>query len=46
MAEIFKLGTINTQPLEEEFGKLKTNEIIVTDEHIEHIISHHPEDYE
>ncbi len=45
MAEIIKLGTIDTQPLEKEFGKLKTNEIIVTNERIDHIKSHHPEDY-
>lgn len=45
MAEITKLGTIDTQPLEKEFGKLKTNEIIVTNERIDHIKSHHPEDY-
>lgn len=45
MAEITKLGTIDTQPLEKEFGKLKTNEIIVTNERIDHIKLHHPEDY-
>ena len=45
MAEITKLGVIDTQPLEKEFGKLKTNEIIVTNERIDHIKSHHPEDY-
>ncbi len=46
MAELVKLGNINTQPLENEFGKLKTNEIIITDERIEHIKLRHPEDYE
>lgn len=45
MAEIFKLGKINTQPLEKEFGKLQTNEIIVTNERIDHIIKQHPKDY-
>lgn len=45
MAEITKLGTLNTQPLEKEFGKLKTNDIIVTNERIAHIKLHHPDDY-
>jgi hypothetical protein len=45
MAEIRKLGTLNTQPLEKEFGKLKTNEIIITNERIEHIKLRHSEDY-
>jgi hypothetical protein len=45
MAEIRKLGTLNTQPLEKEFGKLKTDEIIITNERIEHIKLRHPEDY-
>lgn len=45
MAEITKLGKIDTQPLEQEFGKLKTDEIIVTNERLEHIKSRHPEDY-
>jgi hypothetical protein len=46
VSEIIKLGKINTQLLEKEFGILKTDEIIVTNERIEHIKSHHPEDYE
>lgn len=45
MAEITKLGKIDTQPLEQEFGKLKTDEIIVTNERLEHIKTRHPEDY-
>lgn len=32
--------------LELEFGKLKTNQIIVTSERLKHIKEHHPEDYE
>ena len=32
MAEIKILGRLNTQPLEAEFGKLKTDEIVLTDE--------------
>ena len=46
MAEIVKLGKLNTQPLEEEFGKLKTDELIVTNERIEHIRIRHFEDFE
>lgn len=46
MTEINSLGEINLHILQEEFGKLMTNEIIVTDERISHIMEHHPEDYE
>ncbi len=46
MVEIQQLGKLNTQPLEQEFGKLKTDEIIVTNERIDHIKTRHPEDYE
>lgn len=45
MAEITKLGKLNAQPLEREFGKLKTTEIVITNERIEHIKLHHSEDY-
>lgn len=46
MAEIIELGKLNTQPLEEEFGKLKTDELIITNERIKHIKLRHPEDLE
>ena len=46
MAEIIELGKLNTQPLESEFGKLKTDELIITNERIEHIKIRHPEDFE
>lgn len=46
MTEITKLGKINTQSFEKEFGRLKTDEIIITNERIEHIKSHHPMDYQ
>ena len=46
MTEIIKLGKINTQPLEKEFGSIQTDEIIITGERIEHIKIRHPEDYE
>lgn len=46
VAEIIELGKLNTQPLEEEFGELKTDELIITNERIEHIKLRHPEDFE
>ena len=45
MIEIQSLGNINTQVLEKEYGKIQTDEIIVTNERIEHIKERHPEDY-
>lgn len=45
-AELKVLGIINTQPLANEFGHLQTDEVIVTNERIDHIKSHHPQDYE
>lgn len=45
MENIHSLGKINKQLLQEEFGELGTEEIIVTDERIEHIKIRHPEDY-
>ena len=46
VAEIIKLGIIATQPIEKFFGKLHTNEIIITNERINHIKLRHPQDYE
>ena len=45
MAESIMLGNINTQPLEKEFGKLRTDEAIITGERIEHIKLRHEQDY-
>ena len=45
MAEIIRLGKFNIQPLEKEFGKLKANDVIITNERIEHIKKRHPEDF-
>lgn len=45
MSELHNLGKINVQILEQEFGKIQTDEIIVTNERIEHIKERHPEDY-
>lgn len=40
------LGKINRSILEKEFGELQTNEIIVTDERIDHIKEKHSIDYD
>ena len=45
MAKIISLGKINIEILKSEFGTLQTDEIIVTDERIDHIKIRHPEDY-
>ena len=45
MTEIQSLGKIDTKVLEKEFGKIQTDEIIVTNERIDHIKERHPEDY-
>lgn len=46
VAIIRHLGSINTTPLEKEFGKIRTDEIIVTNERLNHIKERHPEDYD
>lgn len=45
MSEVQSLGKINTEVLEKEFGKIQTDEIIVTNERLSHIKNRHPEDY-
>lgn len=45
MIDAKSLGKINVALLEKEFGELKTDEIIITAERIEHIKQRHPEDY-
>ena len=40
------LGTLRTDYLERAFGKIITDEIILTDEREEHIRLRHPEDYD
>ena len=46
MQKIQSLGKINTNLLEKEFGKIQTDEIVVTNERLQHIMERHPEDYE
>ena len=43
--KIRSLGRINISVLEKEYGRIQTDEIVVTDERIEHIKVRHPEDY-
>ncbi len=43
MVKIQYLGKINIEVLEKEFGKIQTDEIIVTNERIAHIKERHPE---
>ncbi len=45
MFEFVELGSINVKLLEREFGKLLTDETIITNERIAHIKERHPEDY-
>lgn len=46
VAIIRYLGRIDTTSLEKEFGKIRTDEIIVTNERLNHIKERHPEDYD
>ena len=45
MAVILSLGKIDLSLLKDEFGKIQTDEIIITEERINHIKMRHPEDY-
>ena len=45
MPEIKQLGKINKIFLEQEFGQLQTDDVIVTNERLQHIKNKHPEDY-
>lgn len=44
--EITTLGKVNKALLEKEFGEIQTDEIIITNERMDHIKQRHPEDYE
>lgn len=44
--EITTLGKVNKDLLEKEFGGIQTDEIIITNERMDHIKQRHPEDYE
>ena len=46
VVEYKKLGKLNTLSLENEFGKLQTDEIIITNERLDHIQLRHPQDFE
>lgn len=43
--KIRSLGKIKKEVIEKEFGKIQTDEIVVTDERVRHIKARHPEDY-
>ena len=45
MAVILSLGKIDLSLLKDEFGKIQTDEIIITEERINHIKMRHLEDY-
>ncbi len=45
ISDYLSLGVINTSFLNNEFGKLQTNEIIVTQERLEHIKERHINDF-
>lgn len=45
MAEIITLGKIDKGPLEKVFGKMKTDEVVITGERLKHIKTRHPEDF-
>lgn len=40
------LGKIDLKLLEEAFGKIQTDEIVITNERVEHILERHREDYD
>lgn len=44
--EIATLGKINKVLMEKEFGRIQTDDIIITSERMHHIKLRHPEDYE
>lgn len=46
MTEMLNLGKIDITILEKEYGKIQTDEIIVTNERLDHIKERHPEDFE
>ncbi len=45
-AKIQKLGKIDVESFASEFGNIQTNEIIITDERLNHILKQHPQDFE
>lgn len=45
-AKIQKLGIIDIEAISSEFGSIQTNEIIITNERLNHILKKHPQDFE
>ncbi len=46
MTDYVVLDKLKTQVLKSEFGKIKTDEIIITGERLNHIKTRHPQDFE
>ena len=46
MFELKTLGKLNKEIIEREFGKIQTNNVIVTKERVNHIKERHLQDYE
>ena len=44
--DLYPIGKLNISLLRPHFGQIQTDEVIVSNERIEHIKSHHPEDYD
>lgn len=40
------IAKVDVKPLVDAFGEIQTDEVVITDERIEHIIERHREDYE
>lgn len=45
-ADVQYIGKIDAGLFENEFGKLNTNDVILTNERLQHIIDEHPQDYD
>lgn len=45
MTEIFNLGKVNIEMFEKKFGKIWTDDVIITNERKAHIQLRHPKDY-
>lgn len=45
MTDIFNLGKVNIEMFEKKFGKIWTDDVIITNERKAHIQLRHPKDY-
>lgn len=44
--EVHAMGDVDPAHLEQEFGQMRTRQVIVTDERLQHIRERHPKDYD